>query len=375
MPKYNPKVSIITPCMNSQKTIKDTIESVLGQTYLNIEYIIVDGASTDDTMKIVRAYEPLFQGRLRVISEKDSGIYDAMNKGILHAQGDIVGIVNSDDWYQKNTIEKVVNIFEHNSVDLVYGNIIQVVDNKKCEKEVCPDISTIWYQMALPHPAVFVKKGIYLKYGMFKTQYYIAADYEFILRLYAEKVSFYYLNEGLTYFRTGGVSQINASLGKQEEYEIAYQYIAKCPCKEQIFPILKENYGFFLLEELLKKDPDVLNRILKNYFEKDIKEIAIFGVGNWGNKCYEVLDQTDVLIKYFLDNNPNGRKDFHGKKLLKPDDIEKKDDYILIAIRYYDKEIKAQLTAMQIKNVVSIGEIVEQYICLDFYTDINKEYD
>ena len=100
------KVSIITPCLNSEKTIRETIESVLNQTYLNIEYIIVDGGSTDNTLTIIREYIPLFRGRLHVISEKDDGIYDAMNKGIKKSHGQLIGIINSNDYYDYNIHER-----------------------------------------------------------------------------------------------------------------------------------------------------------------------------------------------------------------------------------------------------------------------------
>lgn len=102
------KVSIITPCLNSEKTIKDTMESVLKQTYKNIEYIVVDGGSTDGTMEIVKAYHSRFHGRMKYVSEKDNGIYEAMNKGIKLSSGRIIGIINSDDYYQYDAVSNIV---------------------------------------------------------------------------------------------------------------------------------------------------------------------------------------------------------------------------------------------------------------------------
>ncbi len=102
-----PKISIITPCLNSEKTIRDTMESVLHQTYKNIEYIIVDGGSEDRTLEIIHEYEHLFNGRLKYISEKDNGIYDAMNKGIRQSKGKLIGIIGSDDYYETDAVEKV----------------------------------------------------------------------------------------------------------------------------------------------------------------------------------------------------------------------------------------------------------------------------
>lgn len=107
-----PKVSIITPCLDSEKTIRRTIESVLYQTYKNIEYIIVDGGSGDKTLEIVRTYQPLFEGRMRWVSEPDKGIYDAMNKGIRMSHGQIIGIINSDDYYVSNAVEQVIGHLE-----------------------------------------------------------------------------------------------------------------------------------------------------------------------------------------------------------------------------------------------------------------------
>ena len=118
------KISIITVTYNSEKTINDTIQSVLTQSYSNIEYIIIDGKSNDSTLEIIKEYLPLFNGRLKYISEKDSGIYDAMNKGIKLASGDIIGIINSDDFYKSNNvIATVANAFNDNSIDVVFGNI------------------------------------------------------------------------------------------------------------------------------------------------------------------------------------------------------------------------------------------------------------
>jgi len=118
------KVSIITVAYNSASTIADTIASVLAQSYANIEYIIVDGQSTDGTVDILRQFEPKFGGRMRWLSEKDGGIYDAMNKGITMATGDVVGILNSDDYFTSDTvIEQMVEVFDDESIDATYGDI------------------------------------------------------------------------------------------------------------------------------------------------------------------------------------------------------------------------------------------------------------
>ena len=115
------KVSIITVCYNSDKTVRRTFESVLHQSYTEFEYIVVDGLSTDRTVEIIKEYEPLFQGRMCWISEKDNGIYDAMNKGIRMAQGELIGIINSDDYYELNAVECMVNAMTEEKYQILYG--------------------------------------------------------------------------------------------------------------------------------------------------------------------------------------------------------------------------------------------------------------
>ena len=207
------KVSIITVAYNSEKTIEDTIKSVVSQSYLNIEYILVDGASTDGTMRIVNKYS---DDITKVISEKDGGIYDAMNKGISLATGDIVGILNSDDFYIDNqVIEKVVKKFNENT-DAVYADLVYV-DARDTNK-----IKRTWhsgyYQHGAfvkgwmpPHPTFFVKNEIYKKFGAYSLKLRSAADYEFMLRvIHKEKIRIEYLPEVIVKMRTGGES--NASL-------------------------------------------------------------------------------------------------------------------------------------------------------------------
>lgn len=204
------KVSIITVVYKNKDTIKDAIESVLNQTYKNIEYIIVDGASTDGTVEIIKSYGNKID---KFISEPDNGIYDAMNKGIKLATGDIIGFLNSDDFYASNNVlEKVTNEFIDKKVDSVYGDLVYV-DNKDVTKVV-----RYWkskpYKEGLfkkgwhpPHPTFFVKREIYEKYGKFRLEFKIAADYELMLRfLEKHKISTAYIPKVLVKMRVGGKS-------------------------------------------------------------------------------------------------------------------------------------------------------------------------
>ncbi len=204
------KISIITVTYNSSKTLKDTLESVLKQTYKNYEHIIVDGLSKDNTMQIVKEYEEKYNGKLIYISEKDSGLYDAMNKGIKMATGDIIGILNSDDVYaHENVLQEIVEKFKETNCDGTYANLIFM------DEETMSKPQRIWNSPKgklengwhPAHPTLYLKKSVYDKVGLFNLNYKIAADYDFMIRVMKDnKVKLEYINDYIIYMRTGGTS-------------------------------------------------------------------------------------------------------------------------------------------------------------------------
>jgi len=205
------KVSIITVCFNNEKTIRDTIDSVMSQNYNNIEHIIVDGLSTDGTIKILSEYEGNIS---KVISEPDMGIYDAMNKGIELATGSIVGILNSDDFFESpSVISDVVNKFKSNTeLSLVFGDVI-IVKPSDINKVVRLYTSSNFQAWKLrfgwmpPHPASFFKQTAYELIGKYSLEYNIAADYELYIRmLVINKLKYARIDKVLVRMRTGGVS-------------------------------------------------------------------------------------------------------------------------------------------------------------------------
>lgn len=206
-------VSIITVVFNGGSTIEDTIQSVLAQDHPNIEHIIIDGASTDNTLSIINTYA----GKIaKVISERDRGIYDAMNKGLRLASGDIVGILNADDFYADTTvISSVVRQFEQTRADSVFGDLVYVTSSDRnktvryySSAKFHPDQFAYGWMPA--HPTFFVKRWAYERYGLFKTDYQIAADYELLTRFLAKhRLSYSYLPKIMVKMRTGGVSTTN----------------------------------------------------------------------------------------------------------------------------------------------------------------------
>lgn len=215
-------VSIITACYNRADTIRKTIDSVLSQDYPEIEYIVVDGASSDGTVTIINSYGSRIS---KVLSEPDGGMYDALNKGIRMATGDIVGVLHSDDtFFDRHVVSTVVDQFVRNKPELLYGNGF-FIDPKRPKRIIRNWVSgSMQYNRLrkgwLPlHTTVFCKRDLFGRYGLYLEDYRIAADTELLLRyLYKYKVKAYYLNQYLVRMNMGGVStSLNRTLTKWRE--------------------------------------------------------------------------------------------------------------------------------------------------------------
>ena len=206
-------LSIITVCYNSALTIRDTFESVLNQTYSDIDYVVVDGNSTDETISIIKEYEHKFNGRMRWISEPDNGLYDAMNKGLKTANGEITGILNSDDRYASDDVLKqVVDTVSGKNTDSCYGNLLYVKKNKPYRYWQAGNRKSFKLGWMPPHPSLFIKKNVYEKYGYYRLDCGTAADYELMLRfLEKEKVTTQWIDELLVIMRVGGISNRSIS--------------------------------------------------------------------------------------------------------------------------------------------------------------------
>jgi glycosyltransferase len=208
------KISIITITYNSAQTVEDTIKSVVQQDYNNLEYLIIDGKSKDKTLEIAAKYSDRIS---KVVSEKDNGLYDALNKGIAHASGDVIGMLHSDDLYANETVlSKVMKLFQEDpTLEGVYADLV-FVTRKDSNKPMRVWTAGPYEEGAFlkgwmpPHPTFFVRREVYEKFGGFNTELKLSADYELMLRLiHKNNIRIAYLNETIVKMRMGGVSNIS----------------------------------------------------------------------------------------------------------------------------------------------------------------------
>jgi glycosyltransferase involved in cell wall biosynthesis len=226
-----PLVSIVTVVFNGEKHLESTIKSVIDQSYNNIEYIIIDGGSSDRTLDIIKSYENYID---YWVSEPDTGIYDAMNKGIQVSQGELIGIINSDDWYAQKAIENVISVYRttvgnHKNL-LISGGICKFNEDSQTKWHIYRDRkyvdSKIYWTMPVSHPATFISKKLYNTVGLFDSKFKISGDYDLIFRAYhSAETKFIFIDKSLAYMRDGGVSnQFKHILTRgREHFEIKRQ--------------------------------------------------------------------------------------------------------------------------------------------------------
>lgn len=229
------KISVITATWNSGKTIKDTLISVLNQSYTNVEHIIKDGGSKDDTLAICNDYEKHFytnedKGRtIRILSDKDKGIYDAMNQGVKAATGDVIGILNSDDFYTSDDVlARVAEEFANNpKLEAVYGDIHFVKDEnlKKCTRYFSSRYFRPWalrFGFMPAHPSFYVRREVYEKYGLYDLNFRTSSDFEMMVRLFVkENIRAKYINMDFVTMRAGGESTAGLEAKRKVNRDIA----------------------------------------------------------------------------------------------------------------------------------------------------------
>ncbi|HYJ38768.1 MAG TPA: glycosyltransferase family 2 protein [Chitinophagaceae bacterium] len=256
-----PLVSIVTIVYNGEKHMEQTIQSVLNQSYPNIEYIIIDGGSTDDTLSIIKRYET------RVaywISERDNGIADAFNKGLKRASGSIIGLINSDDWYEPEAVEKVVK--DINGSDIVYGDL-KFWKNGKADFIIQGDHTHLEDEMTMNHPTVFVRKKVYDRFGLFNNDYRCAMDYELMLRFKINNCSFKHIPFVITNMRWDGISDTRWLLGCKETLSIKNKYLPGKRVSNQLY-FYKHVLANAVPRMLGKLNLDFITRVYRSRFSK-----------------------------------------------------------------------------------------------------------
>ena len=348
------RVSVITVCYNAAATIEQTILSVLAQTYPDIEYVVIDGGSTDGTLGIIEKY----RDRLGYfVSEPDGGIYDAMNKGIARSTGGIVGILNADDWYEPGAVQDVVTAFGQENVELVYGKLIlrnrdgslnpRTEDVFKMES-----LEELFWGMMVPHPTVFVRRSVYERYGCFDTSYKSASDYELMLRFYTKGVSFFRLDRYITNFRTGGFSSAENVLSARETVRIADAYAHLAPDRELVKKENKVRLRRMWCDVAMRKDKIRSLGALFQMLQEDVKSIAIWGAGTWGRNMLEFFRGTGMSVPFFIDSKQaSWGKTVDDVTVQEPDLLKIYRGAVFIAVKDHDDDIAIQLEAMQNKNL------------------------
>tara|TARA_B100000287_G_scaffold431005_1_gene487389 strand:+ start:431 stop:1171 length:741 start_codon:yes stop_codon:yes gene_type:complete len=245
------KVSLITACYNSEKTIGRTIESILAQEYQNIEYIIIDGDSCDSTISIIDNYKSNIS---KVISDRDDGIYDALNKGAHLATGDIIGFLHADDFYpNKNIISNVIESFKkEDGLDIILGDVAFINENQEIGRYYSGKNFNFDIGIMPPHPAVFINKNCYEKFGYFNTDYKIASDYDLLFRfIKLNNVKYMYSKDIVVYMMPGGVSNKNI--------------FSSIKLNKEIYQIHESHKQPISVFSLFKKIPRRISELVRQY--------------------------------------------------------------------------------------------------------------
>ena len=294
------KFSVITVVYNGGKYLDRAIRSVIEQKNVDIEYIIIDGGSTDNTLEIIKKYSDKIY---YWISEPDNGVYDAMNKGLQVATGDIVSFLNSDDWYEDNIFSVVSEHFEDAAKNIVYGRVNKIENNKAdgfvgIYSQTNPEM--LHLHNLYCHQGLFIKKKIFEVVGNFDTKYKIYADYDWNLRAYNRGYSFYVIPEIAANFRFGGLCTTHSL--PREFYEICMKELNG---RKEFIPQIEEEYKLGKENKAIELLINDNSETLQGFFRRDAP-FFIWGVGLYGKECLRLLNRKGISVLGFIDSNPIG---------------------------------------------------------------------
>jgi glycosyltransferase involved in cell wall biosynthesis len=245
-----PKLTIITASYNGAKSLERSILSVLNQNYPCLEYVIIDGGSTDGSVDIIKKYEKYLS---YWVSEPDNGIADAWNKGIKKSTGEIIGMVNSDDWYESRSFKRAATIFQQEpSVEVIHGNVRYWNGDKNLWiRKPHLEQKFFWRFMPYLFPSCFIKRSLYEKYGLFDTSYKMTMDYELMLKFYIKGANFFYVDEIIANFQLGGLSDVKCVAGLIENKNIVIRHgYSKIKAYHNLYWFILRRYLKLFLEKV-----------------------------------------------------------------------------------------------------------------------------
>lgn len=367
MESENCKITVVTVCLNSVGTIEKAIKSVINQSYKNMEYIIIDGGSMDGTVEIIKKYSPYIA---HWISEPDKGIYQAMNKGIQLATGDLIGFLSSNDWYADGALQAIAGKFIETRADIVYGDAIVMDDGKAVFYDYSKArLEDSYYDMQIVHPAFFVKTDIQKKYGFDET-YRIVADYKFYMQIYRDGYQFAHTKHNIIHFCLGGISSDIERLSvecRRASYEVVGQQREQYA--EGIERVLFERlyYAPWVFEK---------NGFGREWIRKNIdadEDAYIFGAGYVGKWICRNLHSAGIKVIGFLDNS-KGRQgsECSGLPIFAPEKLlQVGHGNVFVSSYDYAEEMEAQLLRMGIgermrviRTDALLTEMVNDYVAI-----------
>lgn len=334
-------LSVITVCYNAAKTIGRTINSVCSQKTDQIEYIIIDGGSTDQTLQVIDSFERMID---IVVSEPDDGIYDAMNKGVSLARGEYISFINADDYYEENVLLGVLNKLNAKKFDIVFGKTRIINDEEKsCIASNQGFNEGIWERMPCGHPALFARKDLFDRIGGFNCNYTIAADYDWLLRVYASGVTTNEIDEVISVFSEGGIST-------KERYRCAYEtFLASRSLRDTVLDPQRNdnaiddryraNMKLQATIDLFEKAPDRVAAYIDHIFMGE-NSLVVWGTGVWGDRIAKMSQLIKTEISFFVDADENKiNKTIRGNQIKTLSELDSYTGGLIIAVMKDEKQI------------------------------------
>lgn len=341
------KITVITVCRNSEKTIEKAIKSVIGQAgaAIELEYIVVDGKSTDGTIAILERYSSYID---KWLSEPDDGIFDAMNKGIGMAEGDVIAFLNSDDWYEENALKVVAEAFEKNDCDCICcDNYVLEKDGQQVYFDASGySVEDLYVQMIYYHSAIFCRKEFFNKKGNFNCNYKMAADYDWFLRMVKMGARVHYIHKPVFTFCYGGISSVNAIECAREARQIALWHLPsdKMGYKEKIDRRLCEVVLYATNEKVIY--PRLIEVLGKNQIN------ILWGAGRRGIQWAKWFQKVGIEIEGIVDKNSSlWNSSIGGVSVYPPAVMENKVCNLIITPEKYVEEITSEIDRMGNRNI------------------------